>query len=236
MRAILRKLTKYIETEDVKGLVRYCLILLPFVGGGIFGIGAIVAYATRHKEALILIGVAICMIIPVLMEKKSDNAEPPLITTDSNIVFFNRLLTETLYVIFTTYMPQFQTLPPQRYEDLQDVLPSNMDPARNIAVYRFKIISDGEAISQADFHEILNVHLQERIASGELALGKPVAEFGGQLYPKLFIDECVCAGGVWHISLLICDNVNVARYISNKRQTLILRNNRISTQYEDSDF
>lgn len=236
MNALIKKLLKYIEEEDVKGIIRFCLILLPFVGAAIGGAAALVTYITRHKEALILIGIALCMVIPALMGKKQEKDTPCQISVNTNVDFFDRILVKTLFSVFTTCSPQFQTMPPVRYSDLHDDLPSGMDLAKGVAVYRFKVISDGSPIASADFHEILTCHIEERLASGELPLGKPTAEFNGQLFPKVFIDECLCAGGVWHIALLICDNENVVKYINQKRQTLIMRNARISAQYDDCDF
>lgn len=236
MSEILKKLFKYIEAEDIKGLLRFCLILLPFVGGGIWGVGALITYVTWHREALILVGVAACMIIPALMGKKQPPISATLPLPPDNVAFFNRLLVKDLFVIFTNYARQFQVIAPLRYSDLGDNLPSGIAPGKNIAVYRFKVVADGEAISPADFHEILTIHIEERLAGGELALGKPTAEFSGKLYPKVFIDECICAGGVWHIALMVCDNQKVANYIDSRNQTLIMRSNRISSQYDDCDF
>lgn len=235
MNSIVKKLFDYIEAEDIKGLFRFCLLLLPFVGGAIWGITALVKYITLHQETLIVVGIAACMIIPAIMGKKTA-PNPPMVATNDNMIFFDRILVRTLFVVFTNYRNQFQVIAPLRYADLQDNLPSGLDTGKNISIYRFKVIADGEPISPADFHEILTVHLEERLASGELALGKPTVEFGGKIYPKVYIDECVCAGGVWHISLMVCDNERVANYIDNKVQTLIMRNNRISKQYEDCDF
>lgn len=236
MKRLLEKLSDYIEHEDVRGLVRYCLILLPFVGGAIFGIVAMVNYITRHKEALILCVIASCMIIPALMGKKAEKPLTSEVSANGNLLFFDRLLTKGLFVVFNDYAKQFQIIPPIRYSDLKDALPSGIDPGKRIAVYRFKIAADGESISPADFHEILNCRIEEQLASGELALGKPTAEFNGKLYPKVFLDECICAGGVWHIAILICDSPMVANYIDAKQQILIQRNARFSSQYEDCDF
>lgn len=235
MKKIVDKLMAYIESEDIKGILRFCLILAPFVGGALWAVGALIKYITLHQQGLIIVGVAACIIIPALMGKKT--APPPAtVATTDNLLFFDRLLVKGLFTIFTSYSRQFQTIAPLRYSDLQDNLPSGIDRGKNIAVYRYKVVADGEPISPADFHEILTVYLEERLASGELALGKPTAEFGGKIYPKVYIDECICAGGVWHISLMVCDNERVANYIDNKVQTLIMRNSRISNQYEDNDF
>lgn len=236
MKNIFQKLITYIEDEDIKGLLRYCLILLPFVGGAIFGIGALISYITRHKEALIIIGVAACMLIPALMEKKQAPSVIKTSVTNGNVAFFDRILLRGLYTIFSSYASQFGVIPPGKFSDLQDDLSSGFDSGRGMNVYRFKIISDGEALEPSLFHETLTIHLEEQLASGVLALGKPTAEFGGQLYPKLFIDECLCAGGVWHMSILICDNEKVAQYIANKRQTLFMRHSPVTLQYEDGDF
>lgn len=236
MMRIWEKLLNYIENEDIKGIVRFCLILLPFLGGGIFGIGFLIRYITTHKEALILLGVAACMILPAFMGKSKDESTPKTVATNDNLTFFDRLLVKDLFIIFTSYAQQFRIISPLRYSDLRDTLPSGMDFGKGIAVYRFKVVADGEPISQADFHEILTVHIEERLASGELALGKPTAEFEGKLYQKVFIDECICAGGVWHICLIICDNAKAAHYIDAKQQSFIMRNSRISRQYEDADF
>lgn len=226
----------YIEAEDVKGIFRFCLILSPFVGGALWAIGALIKYVTFHQEALIIIGVGACMIIPALMGRKATPPSPPPSGINGNVTFFDRLLVKELFTIFTNYSRQFQVIAPLRFSDLHDALPSGIDQGKNIAVYRFKVVADGEPISPADFHEILTVHLEERLASGELALGKPTAEFCGKIYPKVYIDECLCAGGVWHISLMICDTENVANYINNKTQTLIMRSSRIASQYSDCDF
>ena len=235
MRKIIEKLMNYIEAEDVKGLVRFCLILSPFVVGVLWAVGALIKYITFHQQALIIVGVAACMIIPALMGKKT-TPPPPTVAANDNLLFFDRLLLKGLFTIFTNYSRQFQVIAPLRFSDLQDTLPSGIDQGRNIAIYRFKVVADGEPLSQADFHEILTVHLEERLASGELALGKPTAEFGGKIYPKVYIDECLYAGGVWRITLMVCDNEKVAHYIDHKAQTLLMRNSRISNQYEDNDF
>lgn len=236
MKKVFKKLIHYIESEDVKGLLRFCLILLPFVGGGIWGIGAIITYVTWHKEALILVGVATCMIIPPFLGKKEDKPVTKSVVVNDNITFFDRLLIKALFHIFTNYSQQFQVIAPLRYSDLKDMLRSGIVPGKNIVMYRFKVIADGTAISMPDFHEFLTIHIEELLASGELALGKPTAEYFGKLYPKVYIEECACAGGVWHIALLVCDNENVAHYIDNKRQALIMRTSCITAQYEDSDF
>lgn len=235
MRKIIAKLMAYIEAEDVKGILRFCLILSPFVWGALWSVGALIRYITFHQNALLIVGVAACMIIPALMGKKREPPTTPVATNES-MIFFDRLLVKTLFIIFTSYFRQFQVIAPIRYSDLQDNLPSGLDKGKNISVFRYKVVSDGEAISPADFHEILTVHLEERLSSGELALGKATAEFGGKIYPKVYIDECVYAGGVWHISLMVCDNEKVANYIDSKLQALLMRNSRISSQYEDCDF
>lgn len=235
MRKIIEKLMAYIEAEDVKGLLRFCLILSPFVGGALWAVGALIRYVTFHQQALIIVGVAACMIIPALMGKKTVPQSTPVMA-NNNLMFFDRLLLKGLFTIFTNYSRQFQVIAPLRFSDLHDTLPSGIDQGRNIPIYRYKVVADGEPLFPADFHEILTVHLEERLASGELALGKPTAEFCGKIYPKVYIDECLCVGGVWHISLMICDTENVANYINNKTQTLIMRSSRIASQYSDCDF
>lgn len=236
MKKIFQKLIDYIEAEDIKGLLRFCLILLPFVGVIGWGIFFIFSYVTQHKEGLILLGIACCFIVPSVMNKTQKAVPTETPAGNGNIIFFERLLIQALFTIFTTYAGQFHVVPPSKFSDLKDDLPSGLDKGKNVTIYRFKIISDGEAIEPALFHEILMVHLEESLASGELALGKAVVEFRDQLFSKVFIDECLCAGGVWHISLLICDNERIAMYINNKRQNLALRHSPISTQYEDEDF
>lgn len=236
MQNIIKKLFAYIENEDIIGLARYCLILLPFVGGAILATTFLFRYVTDHKETLILIGVAACMIIPPFLGKKEDKPETKSVAVNDNTTFFERLLIKALFQIFTSYSQQFQVIAPLRYSDLNDMLPSGIVPGKSIVMYRFKVMSDGTAISMPDFHEFLTIHIEELLASDELALGKPTAEFFGKLYPKVYIDECACAGGVWHIALLVCDNENVAQYIDNKRQALIMRTSCITAQYGDSDF
>lgn len=246
MRRLINKLFYYIEMEDIRGLIRYCLILLPFVGGAIWVICSLIGYLAGHKEALIMLGIATCMIVPPMLSKKApvqntegDNADDintDIESSDDNLTFWDTILVRSLFVIFNEYAPQFHVIRPARHSDLQDTLPSGFDPGRNIVVYRFKVMSDRDAISSADFHEALTIHLEERLASGELPLGKPTAIWGGKAYPKIFIDECVCAGSVWHITLLICNDSMVADYIDRKRQALIRRSSRISRQYEDCDF
>ncbi len=236
MKKIFQKLLDLIEAEDIKGLFRFCLILLPFVGAIIGGLIFIISYATQHKEGLILFGIALCFIVSALMNKTPKAVPAETHVGNGNVIFFERLLLQSLFTIFTTYPGQFHVMPPGKFSDLRDDLPSGLDKSRNVTIYRFKVISDGEAVEAALFHEILTVHLEERLASGELALGKAVVEFNEQLYPKIFIDECICAGGVWHISILVCDNERTATYINNKRQNLALRHSPVSVQYEDEDF
>ena len=61
MHNIWKKFLKYIEDEDIPGLLRFCLILLPFVGGAIWGMGALIRYITIHQEILVIIGIAACI-------------------------------------------------------------------------------------------------------------------------------------------------------------------------------
>lgn len=236
MSGILKKLFNYIETENIRGLVRYLLILFPFVSGGIWAVTALISYATAHQEILIILVVAACMIIPVFWGKKPTLSPPNTEVVNSDITFFDNILLRGLYEIFTSYPRQLQIIPPGKFADLRDVIPSKFDNGKSIVVYRFKVVSDGEPLEPALFHEVLTVHLEEKLANKELALGKSTAEFNNQLFPKLYIDECIFAGGVWHISILICDNEKVARYIANKRQTLIMRHSPIALQYEEGDF
>lgn len=235
MKKIIDKLIAYIESEDIKGILRFCLILTPFVVGILWAVGTLIKYITIHQQVIIIIGVAACMIIPALMGKKTA-PPPPMAATNDNFLFFDRLLLRSLFIIFTDYSRQFQVIAPLRFSDLHDALPSGIDQGKNIAVYRYKVVADGEPLSPIDFHEILTIHIEERLAAGELSLGKPVAEFGGKIYPKVYIDECLCAGGVWHITLMVCDTEKVAKYIDGKSQTLLMRNSRIAKQYEDCDF
>lgn len=236
MHNIWKKFLKYIEDEDIPGLLRFCLILLPFVGGAIWGMGALIRYITIHQEILVIIGIAACMIIPPFLKKKENKPEGKSLPVNDNMLFFERLLTKALFRIFTEYSQQFNVIAPLRYSDLKDLIPSGFDPGKKICVYRFKIMADGEPLSMADFHEYLTIHIEEQLASGELSLGRPTVEFNGRLYPKIFIDECSFAGGAWHIVLLVCDNENVSRYIDNKRQAIMMKHSRFTDQYDDPDF
>lgn len=237
MTKLWNKLVNYIEEEDVRGLVRFCLILLPFAGGAILGMGFLVRYITLHKEALIILGVAACMIIPAFMGKeKQPSPTPKTVAITDNLVFFNRMLMQSLFTIFNDYARQFQIIPPEGYKDLKDTLPSSMDMGKGIIFYRFKVIASGEPITPADFHEFLTTHIEELLVSGDLAVGKPVVEFNGTLYPRVCVDRCVYESGTWHLTLLICDNEQVARYLNTKQQTLVARASLISRQYEDEDF
>lgn len=236
MRKLFDKLIEYIENEDVTGLIRYCLILLPFVVGAITAVVFLIRYITIHKEVLILVGIAACMIIPPFLTKKETPTKVTSLPVNDHGMFFDRLLTKALFQIFTEYAQQFNVIAPLRYSDLKDMIPSGLDSGKNVYIYRFKAMTDGTAIPPVDFHEFLTIHIEELLASGELSLGKSTAEFNGRLYPKVFIDECSYAGGAWHIALLVCDNENVTRYIDHKKQAIMMRNSRISAQYEDVDF
>lgn len=236
MKKIFEKLLNYIEDEDIRGLLRYCLILLPFVGGGILGMGFLVKYITIHKEVLILLGVATCMIVPAFMGKKKDEPEVKPIAVNQNLNFFNRMLIKNLFAIFNDYYRQFRVIPPEKYADLRDLLSSNFDTGKGFCIYRFKAVSDGDPVDPSDFHEMLEERLEEKLESGELALGSPTAQFSGKIYPKVYVDECQCAGNVWHITIMICDSDRVARYIDAKAQAIIMQRSIVSRQYEDSDF
>ena len=170
------------------------------------------------------------------MGKKKEPPKKEQTLNNNNVIFFDRLLIQTLFSIFTVYSKQFHVIPPTKFSDLQDTLPSGLDAGKQINIYRFQIISDGEAIEEALFKEILTVKLHDKLASGEVHLGNATAEFNGQLYPKIFVDYCSCAGGVWHIILIICDNTLVANYINNKQQNLAMNNYSPYRQYHDGDF
>lgn len=69
---IWKKLLKYVEDEDIPGLLRFCLILLPFVGGAHLGIGALIRYITIHQEILVIIGIACLYDHPSISEKERE--------------------------------------------------------------------------------------------------------------------------------------------------------------------
>lgn len=121
---------KYIEDEDIPGLLRFCLILLPFVGGAIWGMGALIRYITIHQEILVIIGIAACMIIPPFLKKKENKPEGKSLPVNDNMLFFERLLTKALFQIFTEYSQQFNVIAPLRYSDLKDLIPSGFDPGK----------------------------------------------------------------------------------------------------------
>lgn len=236
MKKLFLKLVSYIENEDVKGLLRYCLILLPFVVGVAWALGALISYATAHQEVLVILGIAACMIFPAFLGKKQMPPSTSNSVSNTNVAYFDRILLRGLYAIFTSFARQFQVIPPSKFIDLHDDLASGYDCGKNANIYRFKIVSDGEALDPALFHELLTTYLEEKLANGEIALGKSTVEFNNRLFPKIFVDECLHASGIWHISILICDNENTANYIANKRQTLIMRCSPVALQYEDGDF
>lgn len=236
MKNLITKLVSYIENEDVKGLVRYCLILLPFVVGVAWALGALISYVTEHQEILIVLGIALCMIFPVFLGKKQTPSGTNTSVVNTNVAYFDRILLRGLYTIFTSFARQFQVIPPSKFTDLRDELASGYDCGKNANIYRFKVVSDGEALEPALFHEVLTMYLEEKLANGEIALGKPTVEFNNQLFPKIFVDECIYASGIWHISIIICDNEKTAHYIANKRQSLIMHCSPVALQYEDGDF
>lgn len=236
MKSIFTKLIRYIEEEDIIGLVRYCLILLPFIAMFIVALYCIAAFVTKHKEGLIIAFVAVCFLCSLIMGKNKKHPQKEPVINSSNVIFFDRLLIQALFSIFTVYNKQFHIIPPTKYSDLQDTLPSGLDAGKQINIYRFQVISDGEAIEETLFKEILTIRLQDKLASGEIHLGNATAEFNGQIYPKIFVDYCSCAGGVWHIILIICDNIPAANYISNKQQNLAMNNYSQYRQYHDGDF
>lgn len=236
MKNLINKLIRFIEEEDIIGLVRYCLILLPFIILFIIALYCIVAFVTKHKEGLIIILIAICFLCSSIMGKKKEPPKKELPSNNSNVIFFDRLLIQALYSIFTVYSKQFHIIPPTKFSDLQDTLPSGLDNSKQINIYRFRVISDGEAIEEPLFKEILTIRLQDKLASGEVHLGNATAEFNGQLYPKIYVDYCSCAGGEWHIILLICDTISVANYISNKQQNYTMNSYNSHRQYHDGDF
>ena len=67
MKNIFNKLIRYIEEEDILGLVRYCLILLPFIAIFIVALYCMVAFVTRHKEGLIIIFIGVCFLCSSIM-------------------------------------------------------------------------------------------------------------------------------------------------------------------------
>ncbi len=236
MKNIFNKLIRYIEEEDILGLVRYCLILLPFIAIFIVALYCMVTFVTRHKEGLIIIFIGVCFLCSSIMGKKKEPPKKEQTLNNNNVIFFDRLLIQALFSIFTVYSKQFHVIPPTKFSDLQDTLPSGLDAGKQINIYRFQVISDGEAIEEALFKEILTVKLHDKLASGEVHLGNATAEFNGQLYPKIFVDYCSCAGGAWHIILIICDNILAANYINNKQQNLAMNNYSPYRQYHDGDF
>lgn len=236
MKSIFNKLIRYIEEEDIIGLVRYCLILLPFIAIFIVALYCIVAFVTKHKEGLIIVFIAVCFLCSSIMGKKKEPPKKEHALNSSNVIFFDRLLIQALFSIFTVYSKQFHIISPTKFSDLQDTLPSGLDASKQINIYRFQVISDGEAIEETLFKEILTIRLHDKLASGEIHLGNATAEFNGQIYPKIFVDYCSCAGGVWHIILIICDNISAASYISNKQQNLAMNNYSPYRQYHDGDF
>ena len=78
-------------------------LISPFVGGAIWGIGALIRYITIHQEILVIIGIAACMAIPPFLKKKENKPETKSFPINDNGLFFERLLTKALFEIFTEY-------------------------------------------------------------------------------------------------------------------------------------
>ncbi|MFR5631765.1 MAG: hypothetical protein ACLUFH_02080 [Monoglobales bacterium] len=237
---IIRKILKYIEEEDAKGLFRFCLIILPFIVGLIWTLCVSVNYITQHKEAIIVLGIAACIIVPPMLGKNANKAAIMLPTAPStavnNIAYFDEILLTYLYQLFKSYAGKFHVMAPVREEDVKAHIPTGKLSNTNIPVYRYMALSDGEPIPPQDFQNLLNRFLQKDLASKALDLGTSIVEFNGQLYPKVYIYECNQMGGTWYLELLICDNIDVAKRIDSKRNALERNALPVQRHFKDCDF
>ena len=215
---------------------RLCLVLLPFFLAVIGILFVFFSFIGRNIEVFAVLGVAVLAVIGVIASKKNEViVDPPVESSGmNNILFFDKLLYRGMFNIFRECGQQFHVIPPTKFSDIKDDLPSCFDSGKGCNVYRFKIMSDGECIEQQLFYELLTSKIEARLADGTLALGKAVVEFQNRLYPRLYIDEVVCVAGAWHIVLIICDTQNAANYIDSKVQYKGMRNS-LATM-TDNDF
>lgn len=230
------KVKSYLIEENYKGFLKLCLALLPFLFAVIGIVFLVFNFIGRNIEVFAVLGIAILALIGVIESRKGNVvAEPPIENSGiNNILFFDKLLYRGMFNIFKEYGAQFHVIPPTKFSDIKDDLPSCFDSGKGCNIYRFKIMSDGDCIDQLLFYELLTSKIEARLADGTLALGKAVVEFQNRLYPRLYIDEVVCVAGAWHIVLIICDTQEAANYIDSKVQYKGVRNSLAAIN--DNDF
>ncbi|WP_066542951.1 hypothetical protein [Clostridium sp. AT4] len=240
---MIRRLIENIQdaylASDWKTFAKYCFILVPPIIVVIIGAVLLVNFIMKNFDAFMIATAAIIAVVGFSTQSKSvaKKAETPATkNAGNNILFFNKILLRNIFLIFKENHRAFHVIPPTTFGDLKDDLGSQYEPSKGCSVYRFKIMSDGAALEENLFSEILTSKLESKLADGSMNLGRATVEYHNRLYPRIFVDEVILVSGAWHISLVIVDTPEAANYIDTKENTAYMYHNAQQLKVFDDDF
>lgn len=171
-----------------------------------------------------------------LFPRKEAKAETQPIRQNANkpIYLQQHLLNEFMFSLFQSLSVPLHIMKPNQMSDIADKLDMYTDNTINVTYFRYNVITNGEAIEENLFKEILRKGIEKGLPTARL--GNPISECNGKQYPKVMIDDAKFSGASWRVVVVIVDE-DYARVLENNAQRQQYNEQKEEiTYYEDGDF